>query len=227
MPLIPKILNKGLDKQPYLHQAGQVTSNKRPERANQILKYLMEIHPKAMSRAQIAAHFKWNESAVQRSMPILTKTGVVHVDRTRSPEYFSWVKGSNPNIWPLFEFKDAVEKEINVRGFTEKFLSETKDWRIPQRTTPNLVILAALYGMEMDPSDREKYEEWLRAIAAKLRPHYLAYRIIKTIQEIPDRNRRLEIWGINSKQPGQSKDDEMSMTILFSQMLKQLLEDLQ
>ena len=144
------------------------------------------------------------------------------MDRTRSPWFYSYKKGSKPNIWPAFKFLDNPQSEMLVRDVTEMYLIESKDYKLPQKELAQSIIFAALYGMEHE--DVEQYNEWLEATATKLRAYYLAYRVIRTIQNMPVRERKLETWGINNKQPTQDKDDQMTMSIAVRDTFKDLLD---
>lgn len=176
---------------------------------------------KGYSLEDLAVEIKLPKMAVHRSMDILISAGVINVDRTRSPWFYSYKKGAKPNIWPAFKFNDKPQEELPVRDITEVLLSQTKDYVLPERNVATHLIFAALYGMELE--DVSAYEEWIEAVAAKIRAFYLAYRVIKTIQTIPVRERKLETWGINNKAPDQDSEDNMTMSLAYKQMFKDLL----
>ena len=157
----------------------------RAERAQTIITFLMETK-KGYSLDSLAAELKLPKMAVHRSMDILISAGVITVDRTRSPWFYSYKKGSKPNIWPAFQFHDNPQAELPVRDICEELFSKTKDYKLPDLKIGTKLTFTALYGMGLDDSDhREQYNEWLAAMATKLRAYYLAYRVIKTIENLP------------------------------------------
>lgn len=198
----------------------------RPQRAQLIITHLMETK-KSYSLDTIAADLKLSKMAVHRSMDILISAGVITVDRTRSPWFYSYKKGSKPNIWPAFKFNDQPQTELGVKDVCDHLLSKSKNYILPQISFEEKIIYAALFGMGLEDSDhRAQYDEWLEATATKLYRYYLAYRVIRTIQNMQGRERDLARWGIENKLPGQEKDDQMSMSLVFQQMFKELLDEL-
>jgi hypothetical protein len=199
--------------------------NMKPQRAALIAQYLMDIKI-PQTADQITAHFKWGHSGTARSLPLVKAWGILIKDTSRMPYTYQYKKGATINFYPPFEYKDTPEKEQAIYEPCNSFINQTtRDWTTPSRTLGPLLTLCAIYGMGVEEqSQRQEYDEWLEAIAVKLRQYYIAYRIVKSIQAMPARDRNLSKWGIPNKLKGQDKDDTMTMSVQFAQSFKKLLE---
>lgn len=203
-----------------------MTASLRAARAQSIITYLME-KKKGYSLEALAAELKLPKMAVHRSMDILISAGVVDIDRTRSPWFYSYKKGAKPNIWPAFKFNDQPQEEMSVKNVCDSLLTLSTDYKLPNLTLQQKLMFATLYGMGLEDSDHiAQYNEWLEATAAKLYQYYLAFRTIKTIQNMQGRERDLARWGIEKKLPNQDKDDNYNMSLVFQQMFKEILDEL-
>jgi hypothetical protein len=203
-------------------------NNMRGSRGQLILKFLEDNYPKTYSKNELAAALKLPPISTYRVLTqILVPSGGVLADTSRSPIHYQYIKGAKINIWPPLQLLDNPQTEVVIKPQFDNLLAISTDYKTPPIKLPIAVIYAAIFCMEIDdPEERANYLEWLEATAIKLHQYYLAYRIIRTIQALPLKDRRIEKFGISNKLPNQPKDDEMSMTILFKQELKSFLKQI-
>ena len=163
---------------------------------------------------------------VQRSLDnILIPSGVINVDRGRSPWYYSHKKGSKPNIWPPLNFVHPSQDELSVKPMADTLMSKMTDWKEPDIRLPTRIFYTALYGTKLEDQDhREQYMEWLREMSTKLAPYYLAYRTIQTIGHMTakERGNLLDKLGVEYHK----EEPFIDMPLIFRDYFKDYLEQL-
>jgi hypothetical protein len=196
----------------------------RAERAQTIMKFLTDKYPKAYTIDQLAAETKIPRIGVSRSMPLLTSSNAVRIDKTRSPWMYQYNKGAKINIYPPVELKPVEDSQMNIHTPCFNLHEATKDWKTPPIRKGTAITYAAIYGMGLDdPENREEYIEWLEQASKKLYDYYRAYRLIETIRSMSIKERKLERWGI---EPRKNRGDDADFPRMFLEASRTILDGL-
>jgi len=190
------------------------------ERAYQILK-LMQETKKAYTIKELCNHFKLHTEQVKRAIAHINRAGGLEIDAMRQPYVYKWNGKTTPTIHPPFEFIEDTQKEISIRENCMDMFTKLAEWEMPATAMPSPIIYAAIFCMGLsDPDYIASYNEWLEQAAIKLRQYHLAYRIIQTIQSLPQQKRKLETWGIQFKK----EEPFIDLAMIYHARLAELLE---